>query len=519
MRLHLILVVNAVLAAGLAPSVSVAQDKSKTVNVADPREAIVKIHMAELLSDYNTPWGSGNRSAGSGSAFVISGNRILTSAHMVANATYILAQKYGSSERVQARTLFVSNETDLALLTVDEPGFFDSVEPLVIGDVPELQDEVAVLGYPTGGEALSITRGVLSRLEHERYQHANTFLLIGQIGSTIDLGNSGGPVIANGKVAGVAMQVTGGLRKTGEMVPVQVIKQFLADVQDGRLDGVPQAAFTWQRFEAAELRRMYGLPASESGGILVRSIKTGTAAARVLRPGDVILKISGDAIGTDGRIEFRSHERTAFYYDLQTKQVGESVELDVWREGKPLGVTLLLDRPLGWGVLVRGPLYGMRPRYYTFGGLTFCPLTVNYLTTWGDDWPSKVPRHLMNLLDHPASSDGQEPVALCNVLRAEINRGYENNEADLIVEADGKKVENLSDLVGMIRSKSDGVVVLKTQDENLIAIDRKRALQEGPEILARYDAPANGCSEEFVVSTEGLSGHEKIKASFRSDRK
>ena len=502
--LKLSCLMTAVLAAGLVPAAIATSAELR----ADSRESIVKVHVIELLPNYTTPWGPGATRESGGSGFVISGNQILTTAHAVADAKFMLVQKYGSPQRVPARVLFISHEADLALLTVDAKGFFDSLRPLDLGDTPELQEEVMVFGFSRGGETLSITRGVVSRVEHESYSHANTWLLLGQIDSAITPGASGGPVLSGGKVVGVAMQIA---ESTGEMVPTPVIKQFLADVADGRLDGVPQTGFEWQRLEATDLRRMCGLPPTETGGILILKTLPESAAARTLRPLDVVLSIAGRAIGADGTIEFRSHERTGFYLLFQEKQLGEAVELELWRGGKQLRVTLVLDRPLGAGRLVSGPVFGERPRYYAFGGLVFCPLTVDYLQAWGEGWPVRAPRHLVSLFPRWASVQGEEPVVLCNVLRGDINSGYEENEESLIVKADGHPLRNLAQLVDIIESKPTGLLVLEAQDGKQIVLDRERAGRDGPEILARYQVSSDR-SEDLVGKT--LASEKNIKLGF-----
>jgi hypothetical protein len=48
---------------------------------------------------------------------------------------------------------------------VDDPEFWEGVSPLEFGSLPRLQDQVAVVGYPVGGESISITVGVVSRIE------------------------------------------------------------------------------------------------------------------------------------------------------------------------------------------------------------------------------------------------------------------------------------------------------------------------------------------------------------------
>ena len=190
--------------------------------------------------------------------------------------------------------------------------------------------------------------------------------------------------------------------------------------------------------------------------MLVLDTMAGSAAAGVLRAGDILLSIDGKSIGTDGTIEFRPRERTAFTFLLQRRQIGDQVALELLREGRKVRTELRLDRRVGAGSLVRGPLYGERPRYYIFGGLAFCPVTVNYAQAWGEDWWNRAPRHLLALLGRGARFEGEEAVVVCSVLRAELNSGYEEIAEDLIVEADGQPVRSLRHLVEIVESRDTG---------------------------------------------------------------
>ncbi len=55
------------------------------------------------------------------------------------------------------------------------------------------QDSILVAGYPMGGDSLSITKGIVSRVVMTRYAHASNKLLGIQIDAAINPGNSGGP--------------------------------------------------------------------------------------------------------------------------------------------------------------------------------------------------------------------------------------------------------------------------------------------------------------------------------------
>ena len=73
--------------------------------------------------------------------------------------------------------------------------------------IPELESTVSAYGYPIGGERMSVTTGIVSRIDFQLYTHSSIdqHLAI-QISAQINPGNSGGPVMLNGKVVGVAFQ-------------------------------------------------------------------------------------------------------------------------------------------------------------------------------------------------------------------------------------------------------------------------------------------------------------------------
>src|SRR6185436_73003 len=85
---------------------------------------------------------------------------------------------------------------------------FENVKPLTLGnEVPKLDTTVKVIGFPIGGERISVTRGVVSRVDYQEYTHSGVdqHLAI-QIDAAINPGNSGGPVPQESNVVGVAFQ-------------------------------------------------------------------------------------------------------------------------------------------------------------------------------------------------------------------------------------------------------------------------------------------------------------------------
>ena len=177
------------------------------------------------------PWQTKQQRESTGSGFIVDGNRIITNAHCVADQAHVMVRKHGDPRKYSARVVAVGHECDLALLTTDSAEFWEGTQPLTFGGIPNLQDPVAVVGYPTGGDNISVSVGVVSRVEPQQYVHGAASLLAIQIDAAINPGNSGGPAVLNKEVVGVAFQSLEGAENIGFIIPVPIIQHFLDDVE------------------------------------------------------------------------------------------------------------------------------------------------------------------------------------------------------------------------------------------------------------------------------------------------
>src|SRR5690606_12633997 len=113
----------------------------------------------------------------------------------------------------------------------DHDSFFAGTLPIPLGTLPHLSEQVSVCGYPVGGERISITQGIVSRIDLVQYAQSQRRLLAVQIDAAINQGNSGGPVIQDGVLIGVAFQALDDAEKIGYVIAVPVIEHFLEDVE------------------------------------------------------------------------------------------------------------------------------------------------------------------------------------------------------------------------------------------------------------------------------------------------
>src|SRR5881394_1818671 len=238
------------------------------------QKSLVRITATAVEPDYKAPWNAGTLERGIGAGFVVSGNRILTNAHVVANSRYLTVERDGDPNKYPATVQFIANDCDLALITVSAPDFFKNMLPLQLGAIPSLESTVSAYGYPIGGERMSVTTGIVSRIDFQLYTHSSIdqHLTI-QISAQINPGNSGGPVMQDGKVVGVAFQGYSGdvAQGVAYMIPTPVIRRFLTDIKDGHYDKYVDLGLTPGNLQNPAQRRYFGLP-DDGRGVVVRTV-------------------------------------------------------------------------------------------------------------------------------------------------------------------------------------------------------------------------------------------------------
>lgn len=465
--------------------------------VQDVRESIVKVYVVSNSPDYYNPWSMQGPRSGSGSGAIIENNLILTNAHVVSDHTFLQVRKYGETERYRAEVVAVSHLTDLALIKVEDPEFFKDVPFLTFGELPEPQQEVLVYGFPMGGDMLSITKGIISRIEHQPYVHSSSIFLAGQIDAAINPGNSGGPVLVDDKIVGVVMQGIPTSQNIGYMVPIPVIRHFFDDLKDGTYDGYPSLGVNLQDMENQGLREYYQME-KDMSGVLVTQIIPGSPSDGNLQTNDILLSIGNYKVGNDGTIEFRKNERTQLTYVIQEKQIGENIKMDILRNGEKISLDVNLHRSSQKDRLVPLEQYETLPSYYIYGGFIFCPLSRNLLHIWGSQWYQSAPSELIyRLQNNIPEREGQQVVVLLKSLAADVNEGYQNINSWVVDTVNGEKIWNLIDFVTKVEAIQDDYIILENKWGRKIVIDREMAKNTHQEILEIYRIPSDR-SEDLV---------------------
>lgn len=414
----------------------------------------------------------------------------MTNAHVVAMASFITVQRDGDARAVPAFVEFAAHDSDLAILRVKDKNYFNDVVPLTFGTVPKLHSPVAAIGYPLGGDQLSITEGVVSRFGVRPYVHTNVHehLLI-QVSSPINPGNSGGPVFQGRQVIGVAFQTFLRAQSTGYIIPVPVVQRFLQDIQDGVYDGHPYlgiATEPWYTGNEA-FRKFSGLSDDESG-VAVTGVNSLGNASGYLEVGDVLLKIAGQTIGSDGRLVFEG-ERVEFQALFDLRQKNDRVRFELIRSGKRMEVSVNVAPPKP--LRVRGHLYNKHPPYIVFAGLVFTILSEDYLSLWGREWYYHAPiflRYLQQFSEfHPAYQNHRAFVVLSEKLPHSLMSTLDIPVGESVLsKVNGRDIYDLKDLSEALLHTPNDMIVFELMNEGRFVLPKIPALRAHDEIRKRY---------------------------------
>ncbi|XP_062230746.1 protease Do-like 2, chloroplastic [Phragmites australis] len=466
--------------------------------------AVVKVYCTHIAPDYGLPWQKQRQHASSGSAFMIGDGKLLTNAHCVEHDTQVKVKRRGDDKKYIAKVLARGIECDLALLSVENEEFWKGTEPLHFDRLPCLQDSVTVVGYPLGGDTISVTKGVVSRIEVTPYAHGTSDLLGIQIDAAINPGNSGGPAFNDqGGCIGVAFQVyrSDEAENIGYVIPTTVVSHFLNDYQkNGKYTGFPCLGVLLQKLENPALRESLKVPSSE--GVLVRRVEPTAPASSVLQKGDVIVSFDGIAVGCEATVPFRSTERIAFRYLTSQKYAGDIAQLGIIRNGNSMKVQTVLQPRRH---LVPFHVEGGQPSYLIVAGLVFTPLTEPFIVEECEDTLGL--KLLAKARYSLATFEGEQIVIVSQVLAHEVNIGYEHMGNQQVMKLNGTVIKNIHHLVHLVDTCKDKFLTFEFEDDFLVVLHREEAAAASSDILKEHAIPfvrSSDLSEPYVDTKDEI---------------
>ena len=482
---------------------AVAAPKKDPAPKADPIEnSVVKIFATVRAPAPFRPWTKQAPREITATGVVIEGQRILTNAHVALYATQVQIQANQSGDKLPATVEFVAPGIDLAVLKLDDDSFF-ATHPAVVraAKLPSVKDSVLVYGFPTGGTNLSITKGIVSRIEFSAYNFPVSGLRI-QIDAAINPGNSGGPAMAGNEMIGLAFSRLGGADNIGYIIPCEEIELFLKDIADGRYDGKPAMHDSLQTNENPALRPFLKMDKS-SQGMIVREPDE-KDAGYPLKEWDVITRIGDTPIDNEGMVRIGENLRVRFQYLVQQRAKNGKIALTILRAGKEMIVELPVsaEHPM----LIPN-LEGEYPPYFIYGPLVFSTTTMQYVGPISSNVKaigalSFAENPMITRRGEKPAFPGEELVVVASpFFPHKLVKGYDNPISHVVQSVNGIAIKNLSHLVTVLRDAKDEFITIKfagRATESLV-FERKDIMAATDEILNDNGVRAQGSPEILKI--------------------
>ncbi len=459
--------------------------------------AVVKIQTTFFEYSYKNPWQQPRLNSAGGTGFIIEGNRILTNAHVVSLANTIRVQRPGQRSDFEAEVAFIAHDSDLAILTVKDDNFFDGSKPLHIGNTPELNTPVVVVGFPIGGDRISITRGIVSRKDVDAYSHSSIdYHLTVQVDAAINPGNSGGPALQDGKVIGIAFQVYTRGENLGYLIPPPVVNRFLNDIKDGTYDGYIEFGTLDMPTVNPVMKKYLGLDTPEFGdnsGVFVYRVVPDSSAFGHIQPGDILLSLNGYKISEMGDVDYGGH-MVAYTEIVDNMANGTEVEAIVWRKGKKESLRFALKKTEV--ISFQRKNYDTPPEYYMLGGFLFQPMNADLMSAYSGDWGSANRAEIFYrynyFLRHAIYKTTSRDIVLTRRLSDPVNLYASSYENRIVESVNGKHVRDFAGFVDAIKSVLDKepYLIIEFIDMPLpLVLSTKDVVQSNEAIMKRYGIP------------------------------
>lgn len=453
------------------------------------RDSVVKIFTTYRAPDFESPWTKITPQEISGTGFVIEGNRILTNAHVVEMASQIFVQPPHSADKYRAQVIGIAQGIDLAVIELrkesDREKFHDEFPPLQLSKtLPAIGSTVQAIGFPLGGEQISLTEGVVSRIEFIGYAADTSGLRI-QVDAALNHGNSGGPVVQNNEVIGVVFSGIESADNIGYVIPAEEVVAFLDDINDGTYNGRPRLfAQGFQTAENPALREWLGFDASQTG--LLYTGKADDNEETVLMPWDLIDKIGDADIDNAGMITVGDNLRLSWGYlipRLAEESDDSTIPLTVLRGGESVTIQFPVSTDRDSLLPTIGDAY---PEYFIVGPLVFSPARREHLMNFYAPYLAMQGNPAALRSDELRNVEGEEIVMIVSdFLPHPITKGYDISYKPALKSVNGTAIHSLAQLVEYIRDSEDEYLEFTFFDrsQETLVFERQPLLDATEEIL------------------------------------
>jgi serine protease Do len=440
--------------------------------IKDYTKYIVKIVAQELFINWRLPFSieSSRQAIGTG-FFIDSHGLILTCGHVLEKSIKIFVEIPSEGfRRYDAEIIGFcpSDQLDIGLIRIKG---YRSKHYLKLGDSDKMKHgmKTIVIGFPLGQSYLKFTEGIISGFQNGTIQ----------TDTPINSGNSGGPLIYNGKVIGIIIAKIINAENIGYAVPINQFKAIADNLIDAKNKGkiVRKPVIGIEYSELTDgMKKHFKYNKGLGEGTYVSYIYNGSPISRTgIKVGSILQTFDGISVDNFGLVKFNDYGNLVIDDYCKFIGIGKPIVIKWWNHGKTHHATFRFTSFL----LPIDTLYPVYEKmdYIIIGGLVLTNLKLNYIRLY--------PTQLMKYLYDPHECIGEKVIvanimAGSNIARYDILTG-----GDIITKVNGIPVRNIRDIRGIIElGVSD--LVIENEAGKVLVVNYKEAEKATQDILAVY---------------------------------
>ncbi|HEX8371410.1 MAG TPA: PDZ domain-containing protein [Chthoniobacterales bacterium] len=480
------------------PSVLVAEETP--VSVGKPL-SVVRVNGTTQAYDLLRPWGKKAAASRRALGAVLPGNKVLVTAEMVANQSYIELEKAGSGEKIAAKLLAVDYEANLALLAPEDPQFLEALDSLAIAPQVKTGDRLDVWQLENSG-TLVATSGLVTSCEVGRYALEDYGYLLFKITAALQYRENSYtvPIVQEGKLAGLLLRFDP-RSQTVESISLPVIQHFLKAAEVTPYRGFPRAGIQFEPTRDPQLRRYLKLP-SENIGIYLSQVDPNTAASQAgLQKGDVILSVDDQTVDPDGNYSHPVFGKISINHLISTEHyVGDSIKITYSRGGEIKETTAIAaDRP-PQSYVIEPYVFDRAPNFLLFGGCLFQELSRQYLREWGNTWQKDAPIKFVYFDRYQSElfpPDRGRIVFISHILSAPSTVGYDQLSYLVVEKINNEVIKSIADVAKAIKTPLDGFHKIEVRDDpEVLYIDAHTVEADTAALAKQYGIPLTSRVQE-----------------------
>jgi hypothetical protein len=469
--------------------------KDLSVTSVEKPVQVVRVNVTNQPYDFIHPWSKRAPYSHHALGAVLAGGKVLVTAELVANATYVELEKAEGREKTAAEVDVVDYEANLAILKPVDENFLKGIKPLEFKDA-QVGDRVSIWQLEDTGALLS-TAGLVTSVQVSRYPLDDTVLLVYQVTSSLQYRESSFtvPVVKDGKLAGLLMRFDARTQNV-DVIPLPVINHFLTAAAKKEYHGFPKAGILFAPARDPQLRRYAGLKDTETGGVYVSEVlKHGPADDAGIQVGDVILSIGGKSIDQDGDYTDPHYGKISLVNLVSTNSYdGDVVKFKILRAGEPKEVDVTLANRHANDYVIAPYSIGKAPKYYVLGGLVLEELSRQYLKEWGNEWFKKAPQRFVYMDQFQSElypGEKRKIVFLSQVLPSPCTIGYEELSTLTVTKINDVPLKSLADVEKAVKNPVNGFHKIEFDDSpKVIYLDAKQIDAEAGALMSNYGISA-----------------------------